>query len=382
MCYLGTRFASSFPAVQPQTYDMRVLPIATALTAALLTACSSDAVGPPPAPPVDWRAFDVRRAPAPGPVAPTARERAVAEGYAATLSSPGFADLPPRLDAAVHLFSPGVNEARGRDAVVHAHDVLFGAFEPRAFSIDRVWRTDSAQAIEWTLRGQHTHEWMGLAPTRRPVACKGLTLLWTRDDGRIVDIHAYFDAAVVRVQIGALPDGRPLSKTPGHGADITVLGASPPPAQPSSDPPRVFEQTGTPDEARDVSVARAWLDALENGQESVYSSMVTDDVEVTTPELAHPMRGKADLSGYFKAIHKSIGQLDTTIDNAFGVAEYVVLEYSISGEQRGPIGWVPLQRDRLVGLHVVDVIAFDAGRIAHVWRYDNLAEITADSRDL
>ena len=48
-------------------------------------------------------------------------------------------------------------------------------------------------------------------------------------------------------------------------------------------------------------------------------------------------------------------QLDTTIDDGFSAGSFAVVEYLTPGEQLAPIGWVPLQRDRVAKLHVVDV---------------------------
>ena len=74
-------------------------------------------------------------------------------------------------------------------------------------------------------------------------------------------------------------------------------------------------------------------------------------------------------------MHKAIGQLDTTLDNAWGVTQYAVVEYFISGEQVGALGWVPPQRDRVIRLQVVDVMEIRDGKVAHVWRYDNPSQI-------
>ncbi|HZU83562.1 MAG TPA: nuclear transport factor 2 family protein [Polyangiaceae bacterium] len=337
------------------------LPLAIeALVGVLLTACSSETVAPPPAAPIDWHAFDVHRSLAAGPGGPTARERGVAEAYAAALSSPGFESLAPRLDGGVHFTFPGMAaDARGRDAVVRAHESLFGAFAPRQVAVSRVWRTDSAQALEWTLTGTQSREWQGTPPTDRRVAFDGLTLLWTKDDGSITDVHVYFDVAVVRAQLGAGP--KELAGAPGR--------ATP------RESPQVFEQSGSAAEASDLAAARSWLDALEAGQETAYAAAATDAVELFTPERAEPLRGKSELSSTFRALRRSIGQLDTTVENGWGVGSFVVLEYSISGEQLAPIDWVPLQRDRVVRLHVADVLEMQGGKIARVWRYDNPAEI-------
>jgi hypothetical protein len=58
----------------------------------------------------------------------------------------------------------------------------------------------------------------------------------------------------------------------------------------------------------------------------------------------------------------------------FDSAQYAVVEYTIAGEQLGPIGWVPAQKDAVIRLHLVDVNELRDGRIARIWRYDNPAE--------
>ena len=52
-------------------------------------------------------------------------------------------------------------------------------------------------------------------------------------------------------------------------------------------------------------------------------------------------------------MHKAIGQLDTTVDNAWGVGRFAVVEYTIAGEQVAPLGWVPAQRDKVIRLDTV-----------------------------
>lgn len=334
----------------------------TFLVTALVAACTSSTVGPPPAPPVDWHAFDVHRVLDAGPSGPTAKERAVAETYAAAMASPGLAQLAPSLDASVQFAFPGMSDARGRDAVLRAHGALFGAFDSRTIAMTRVLRTESAHALEWTMSGTQTQAWMGVAATRKTVSFKGLTILWTKDDGSIVDVHVYFDIAVVKAQLGVGPK------------ELLVL---PPPATGATGAPQVFEQTNSPDEKNNVAAVHAALDALENNNLAGYVATMTDDIEVYTLGRAQPMRGKDDMRASFKALHKAIGQLDTTVHNEWGIAQFAVVEYDIAGEQLGPIGWIAVQRENVVRLHVVDVVEIRNAKIARVWRYDNPAEIAA-----
>jgi hypothetical protein len=144
-----------------------------------------------------------------------------------------------------------------------------------------------------------------------------------------------------------------------------------------SGPRQIIEQLHGPTEISNVAVVRSWLESLESKDEAAYVATMTDDVEVTTLEGAAPARGKGEARAYLRAMHRSIAQLDTSVDNVWGIGSFIVVEYHIVGEQRGPIGWVPAQKDNLLKMFVVDVIEFKGGKISHVWRYDNPAQIVS-----
>jgi ketosteroid isomerase-like protein len=329
------------------------------LSGLLCMACSSENAGAPPPAPVDWHAFDVPHGHITTPPGPTAKERAVAEAYTAAVAAPDLAGLAANLAVGVRFEYPGMPDGRGRDGVVKAHQALFGAFDKRTLTVTRLLRSDSAQAVEWTMTGVQAKDWMGAAATNKPVSFKGLTLLFTNDDGTISDIHVYFDTAVVKAQLGVGP-----KELAGLAPTAAPAGA-----------PQVFEGTHSADEAHNVTAARAALDALEKSDEAAYVATMADDVVVETLERAQPMHGRDEQRAYFKAIHRSIGQLDTTLDNSFGVTQFAVVEYFIAGEQLGALGWLPALRDKVIRLQVVDVMEMRDGKIAHVWRYDNPGQI-------
>jgi steroid delta-isomerase-like uncharacterized protein len=335
------------------------------LAGLLLGACSSDNVASPPPAPVDWHAFDLPRHFDAGTAGVTVSERQVAEQYAAALASPGFAALGPKLDSDAHFSFPGAPDARAREGVVQAHDKLLGAFDQRAVVVSRVWRTANKQTVEWTLTGVQTKDWMGVPATKKPVVIRGISLLSTKDDGTITDVHVVFDTAVVKAQLGVA--GSPKE-----------LLALPPPAVPSG-PPQVFDQGSTPEEAGNVAIVRSWLDALEGHNDAAYVAPAADDVIVETVERPQPMHGKDDLRAYFKAMHKAIGQLDTTVNDALGVGRFVVVDYTIAGEQIAPLGWIPAQRDKVFRLDTVSIAELSGGKIAHVWRYDNPGQMVTGS---
>jgi hypothetical protein len=326
---------------------------------ALLTgACSGETVAQPPPAPVNWQSF-ARSATDAGSSSSSAKENVIAQQYDDALGSPAFALLARLLDEDAHFSFPGarLDDVHGRDAVVQAHSALFGAFDTRRFVASRVLRTASEQTIEWTMSGVQSSDWMGATATHKPVVVQGVTLLWTKDDGTVTDVHVYFDVAAVKAQVGAGPrelEGLAPPAIPSGPAQVVEAG------------PQVPESTAT---------VRTALAALENNSESAYVDIMADEVEVHTLDRADPARGREVQRAYFKAMHKTIAQLDTTIDNAFSIGAYAVVEYSITGEQIAPIGWVPLQRNRVVKLHVVDVAEVQNAKMVRVWRYDNPSEM-------
>jgi hypothetical protein len=200
---------------------------------------------------------------------------------------------------------------------------------------------------------------MGVSATHKPVVIKGITLLWTNDDGTLADAHVVFDVAAIKVQLGAGPK---------------ELAGLPVPAAPEQ-ATQFFDVT--PEQPDHVAAVRTALDALENTAEVAYAGQIADDIEVTTAEHPDPARGKDGQIAYFKAIHKAIAQLDATVANGWSVGSFAIVEYTLAGEQIGPIGWVPLQRDRVIRKHNVDVDEVKDGRIVRVWRYDNPIELVA-----
>src|SRR5258708_34588153 len=115
--------------------------------------CSSETVAQPPPSPVNWASLRPRPVVDAAADIVTAKERALADVYAAALASPGFAQLGPVLDEEAHFASPGMPDAHGRGPVVRAHEMLLGAFDGRKVALSRVCRTPNEQTLEWTMSG-------------------------------------------------------------------------------------------------------------------------------------------------------------------------------------------------------------------------------------
>jgi steroid delta-isomerase-like uncharacterized protein len=327
---------------------------------ALASACASETVELPPPAPAHWQAAASRAAAS--PTTPTERERGLAQAYLKALASPGLIEIALLVDDDVR-FAFGARNSRGRRAALKAHAEVFGAFDDRAFVTNRVWLTDSThpldcQAVEWTMTGTQARPWMGVAATNKPVAIKGITLFWTDDDGIISELHMYFDEAVVKSQLGGEP------------AELQKL--QPPAVLPATT--QVRERGGTPEEAASVTTARQMIEALEDPSDVAFLSTLADDFTLEALDTAESIRGRDEARTYFRAMRRAVRQLDTVVQNAWGVGSFAIVEYAVTGLQIAPLPRVHFAGDgALHQLHAqfVDVVELRAGKIARISRYSD-----------
>jgi ketosteroid isomerase-like protein len=325
-------------------------------------ACAAETVSMPPPAPVHFSPAGAAAAAKPSPTVATQRERGVADAYVKALASPGLIEIGLLVGEDVR-FTFGTHDTRGRQAVIKAHDKVFGAFGDRKFITSRIWLTDSThlldcQALEWTMTGVQERPWLGVAPAGKAVSIKGLTLFWTDDDGVISEIHTYLDEEVVKAQLGVGP------------AELLQL----PLPRADAGPPQVLERKGAPEEMANVATVRRMIQALEDGQEAVFLATMTDDLALETLDASAPIRGQEAALAYFRTLRRSVRQLDTVIQNAWGVGSFAIVEYEITGLQTASLRRHHVANDdgaRTFHTQRVDVVEFRAGKIARIRRYSD-----------
>ncbi len=327
--------------------------VTRAVLLVVLLGCGPESVPRPPEAPYDRASLE------PGPVpldvatpSATQKEHEIADKYLAALAAPDSAALGPVLADDVHFTLAGLvtTDALGRRDVIAAHDKLFGPLDYRSFVSSRVLLTSDAQSIEWTLTAQDK-------ATGAPIGIRGISLVTTKDNGTIRDIHLCFDQGIL------------LAQTSGTPKQLASL----PRATPPSGPRIEAEQASSPEETASGKLAASAVEALQN-DETAYAAAFTDDIEVDTLQSARPMKGRRDLHSYYQALHAAISGIVTTVDNRWGIGKYAVVEYHLVGRQRAKYEYVPI-KDPVIKLYFAEVAELRDGKIAHVWRYDNPIQI-------
>jgi hypothetical protein len=135
-----------------------------------------------------------------------------------------------------------------------------------------------------------------------------------------------------------------------------------------------YEAKGTPDEDKNVAAAKA-IDALfESGKEAdLLAGLAGSDMTLNFgPGTIAPKDMKKELHDFLVTFPKQ----KWTIENAWGVGDYAILEHTMSSKQAGPMGPVPASK-RDVAWHWVDVTQFKDGKPLHDWGFSDFGELLA-----
>ena len=285
----------------------------------------------------------------------------VLNGYA----EDGFKASIPLLDPEGNLSFPGLSEATDRTGDVKVLADLFGAFSDRKFAIGRVWQPPHVAVLEWTMAGVQTGEFVGIKATQKPVTLHGLSIYWFDASGLVSDTHLYYDVGATLAALGAAPKG--------VEAALAATGAVQAPADAV-----VAGVSVTETEKRNVALVNASWDAFEAKNEAGYLAALSDDVEVFRLDRAKSEAGKAERKKFFKAASAGIGSLSQTPLNAWGVGDFVIEEYSITGVHSGKLFDLAASGHAL-RLHFVDIDEVKDGKVVRTWTYGNSLELYAEA---
>jgi predicted ester cyclase len=97
--------------------------------------------------------------------------------------------------------SPGSPTPQSREWHLQGIRGFNAAFSGRRFTIDEMIAEGDTVATRTTMRGVHTGEWQGHAPTGKPFAATGLTIERIRD-GKLAERWFSFDVARVMQELG------------------------------------------------------------------------------------------------------------------------------------------------------------------------------------
>ncbi len=104
--------------------------------------------------------------------------------------------------------SPTDGEFHGPDGFRRLVERYHSAFSGIEMRVERIVAEGDWVATNWTARGTHSGELMGIAPTGREATVSGMQFSRVHD-GKLVESHGLFDALGMLQQLGAVPAATP-----------------------------------------------------------------------------------------------------------------------------------------------------------------------------
>ena len=352
---------------------MRSNLLAALLTTATLavTACAGEPQAPltPPPPPAPVETAAV--APPPSGLTPPAPppKPPLADLIESSLTATreGFnAHDPAKMATAVTddvaVFDYGHGETHSKADFQNGMAQLFSFVGDAKFAPSRVWKKGDVVILELTWAGTMTGDVMGMKATHKPVGQVRLHVCWFNDDGLIKELHEYADDAGLMAQMQ------------------NKKGAPPVPMLPTN-PPEVHVAAGTPEQDKLGDWAKGMDDAFNKDDAKAVVAGLADDAYYWLNTTGMPAtRGKKDLAKELQAFLKAFPDQKWTTTNAWGIDGFGILEHSMSGTFKGPLGPVRPNGKKVTAWHWVDITQPAAdGKLQHGWGYANPMELLAQA---
>ncbi len=231
---------------------------------------------------------------------------------------------------------------------------FFDAFKDVKFWISREWVKQDVAAIEFGWTGTHSGDFLGVKASDKPAGTTGLMLVTYDNDGHIKQETRYSDLATVFTQVGLIK-GKPRA--------IPTPVAS----------PEINFAKGTPDEDKNLAVAKGLNDTFASKKEADFLAPLADDVEWNDVGMGETSKGKDGAKKFYNGFLKAFPDAKSELTSSFAVGDYVIAESSFTGTHKGDMGPIKATK-RPVNLHGVDVFQFSNGKIVKGWSYGNSIE--------
>ena len=331
--------------------------IASALCVLSLAACAEEqvVVKPPPPPPPVVEAPPPPPEPPPPPPKPSLTELETTtlmtttgglNAHDAAKAASGYAE-----DALIRV--AGMSDIEGRSALQANNQEWFDTLSNIKMGARRVWILGDTIVAEWVLTGNYTGTLFGTKGKDQPVGYAALSLFWFDGEGHIKEEHRYADVGAVAKQVS---NKSPIPTVP----EIPAA-------------PQMFAPAA--DAAANVDVARSVYGAIENKNDNDLLARLTDDVALEGQ--FGKVVGKAEAKKFFASFAKAFPDARLTLTNAWGTADGAIVEYVLTGTQRGPIlGLAPT--NRAIAVHAVDVMKMAGGKVSGVSTYSNGLELLTE----
>ncbi len=265
-------------------------------------------------------------------------------------------------DAVVESYGTPSRDAHGRDEVAKETQARIDGFSDAKSAVTRVWLKANVAVAEIVWAGTMTGDVMGVKASKKAVGQTRLHVMWFNDDGLVKEQHEYGDAAGVMAQ---------------------MKGAKSAPAVPTvpSGAPEVHASKGAADDDTLADAGRKMDETFNKDDVKAVLATVADDADYWVNISGGPAtKGKKDLTKDLTNWFKAFPDQKWTSTNSWGIDGFEIVEHTLSGTQKGPLGPLAASNKPVTNWHWVDVIQPTAdGKMQHGWGYANLVELMSQT---
>jgi ketosteroid isomerase-like protein len=254
--------------------------------------------------------------------------------------------------------SYGQPDAHGRDEVAKSLQQLFDTFGDARSAPLRAWSKGDVVVSEIAWAGTMTGDFMGMKATGKPVGQVRARVVWFDDGGLVKEMHEYADDAGLLAQMEGKKSAPPVPVLPANAPEQHAAKGSP-------DDDRLAEWAG----AGDVAFSK-------DDPKAVLATIADDGDYWINFSGAQAMKGKKENEKGLAAWFKAFPDQKWTTANAWGIDGFGIVEHTMSGTQKGPLGPLVASNKPVSSWHWLDIVQPAAdGKIQHGWGYANLVEL-------
>jgi predicted ester cyclase len=260
-------------------------------------------------------------------------------------------------DCAVYSYGAGETHSRGDMAT--GTSGLFTAVPDVKMARTRIFTKGNVAVLEEVWAGTNKGDMGPIKAGNKPVGGVIVEVYTFNDDGLIKEIHEYIDDAGLMRQMQGKKDAPPVPAVP-------------------TNPPETHTGKGTPDEDKLAAWAKGIDDTFSKDDAKAAAATWADDGDLLLSFGGPATKGKKDLLKDLKGWFKAFPDQKWTTTNAWGIDGFAIVEHTVAGTHKGPLGKLAATGKPVAAWHWIDILQPTAdGKVQHDWGYANMLEVLA-----
>lgn len=247
--------------------------------------------------------------------------------------------------------SAGNPDVTGQANIEKNLGMLFGSIPDLKAVPNFVFTKGDVTVVQYAVNGTHKGDMGPFKATNKAVGWQAATVQWWNEAGQIKEEHLYWDMNTLLSQIGVSKQKGPAVPTLGTKAEM-------------------FTANGSEAETKNLGTLKGFYGAFEKKSATDFLAVWGDASEWHDNTTEKVSKGSKDAKAYFEMNAKGFPDAKVTINNQWGIGDFVVTETTMTGTHKGTfMGIKPT--NKAVNLQGVDIALVKDGKLVKGWSFGN-----------